>query len=162
MPAITNPLINGRRYDHSSLETDLAGDITLGVKSLTYDEELSGAHIWGTHASPLATTRGQYKPAGSLELYRLEGQSLVDKLCLKAQSDLGGDGTDGWGEIAFDITCTYAEVGQPTVTDKLVGCRLMKRSGGSGGGTDALTEKYDLLIMRVESDGKNMVLKALK
>ncbi|HWL89420.1 MAG TPA: hypothetical protein VNO21_26630 [Polyangiaceae bacterium] len=135
------PLINGVRYDFSSIETNIAGLSTLGVAELTYSDNLEPGELFGTHAQRLGRTRGQYKAEGSITLYRAEGDDLIVRL------------GNGFLEVVFDIYAFYAEADQPLVTDSLIGCRIKKPDVSNSAGSDPLKIKFDLDLMYILHNG---------
>src|SRR5262245_3632205 len=98
--ALQYPLINGRRYDFSSITLNAAGTKLTGFTSIKYSHKLTPKKVMGTHPQPIGRTRGEYEAQGSLTLYRQE----MDEL----RTQLG----PGYMEVIFDITVSYADDGQ--------------------------------------------------
>lgn len=143
------PLINGVRHSYASIELDVNGKKFYGHREISYSQDLEPGEVRGAHAQLLGRTRGDLKAEGSLTTYLGEWKKLL--------SALG----NGYMEKSFDITVSYAEDGQPTVTDKLRGCRIKKVEESHSQGTDGLTVKIDLHIMWIEYDGKKPLNKML-
>lgn len=141
----TYPQVNGNRYDFSSVEFNLRGRTYVGIKEIQYSDELEPGDVRGTLPQRVGRTRGEYKTEGSCTMYRQEFDELV--------ADLG----DGFGEVPFDAVVTYANDGQPTITDKLVGCRIKKAENSHSQGTDPLEVKLDLDFMYLLRNGKALV-----
>lgn len=147
MSAIPYPLVNGVRYDHSSLDVKLAGISYLGVKSLDWNDGLEPGKGYGTAAQKLFRTRGQYDASGSLELWAAESINF-EAAQIQANSGVG------FYEIVFPIDVTYVtEGGQPPFTTNLVGVRIKKRSESSSASSEALSTKYDLDVMYIIRNG---------
>lgn len=149
------PMINGHRYDFSSIEvkTKKAGGIvtrTLGVKDIDYSDSLEPGKVRGNHAQKVGRTRGEYDAEGSLTLYKQEFDELLDLF-----------GT-GFMEQYFDIPVTYAESGSPTRTDVLSACRIKKIGNTHSEGGEALTIKLELDVGQIIRDGKHALTNPLK
>lgn len=139
------PLINGHRYSFSSLEANIAGIPVPGISELSYNDGLEPGAIEGTSPQRLGRTRGKYESDGSMSMYRQEFDELTARL------------GDGYGERSFNIVASYADDGQPTVTDRLVGCRIKKVDNQAQKGSDPLEVKLELDIMYIERNGKTLV-----
>lgn len=139
------PLINGNRFDYTSLELVVNGVPYRGVKSLDYDDELSTKKQYGTSARPLGRNRGVYDASGSIELYLEEWNAIAPQLAAL--------GNGGIGEANFLITAIYADFGAPAITDVLTGCRVKKVSASHAQGSAELTVKLELDIMDILRNG---------
>lgn len=146
MAQIQYPLINGIRYDFSSVEIAVGARLFNGVKSLKYSQTLKPGKVRGNRAQVIGRTRGILDADGGLELYRLEFQDLIAVL---AQLRPGV----GFMEAVFDITATYSEAGQPVTQDVLQGCRITKHDHDGKEGEEASTVNMDLDIMLVLPGG---------
>lgn len=136
------PLINGRRYSFASVILKINGRQVVGVKEVSYNWKIDRAKVRGTNIQPLGMTRGEYDCEGSLTFYKEDYDELI--------ANLG----DGYGEAVFDIAVSYADVGQPTVTDELRGCSLGGAEKSPSQGTDALEVKCDLSITYILENGR--------
>jgi hypothetical protein len=121
---IESPLINGDRYDFASIIAHINGGLVLGVKEISYKNSKERGEVRGTSPQKLARTRGQYKCEASATLYRREFDELITQL------------GDGYMEIVFPITVSYANDGQPLVTDTIVGCTINEDDHSNSSGTD--------------------------
>jgi hypothetical protein len=139
------PMVNGHRYSWASVEIGANnGAVVRGIKSIDYDHSLTPTKIMGTGPNPVGRTRGVYEAKATIEMYRTEWENL--------KATLGQSGV-GFGETSFPITCQYADVGQPVVTDTLEGCRVENPSFSGAEGADALTVKITLNVMRILENG---------
>lgn len=150
MSEIQYPFVNGVRHEWSSVELRLRGDVYLGVKSFSYDDDLKPTKIFGTHPKPIGRTRGQYNCKASIELYTAEANRF--------RKALG----PGYKEVAFDIVCQYIEDGFDTITDGIFGCRITTDKGGGASGSDALTVPWDLDPMNIIWNNIDSVMKTLE
>ncbi len=166
-PQLIYPDINGIRPDYGSLGITLAGPsgvpinlVTSGaniyaLKSLNYSDNLEGTMVYGTSATPIGRTRGQYKAEGSMEIYRDEYDALIMALTLYGKAH---GRTPGFMEVAFNIQVSYAPSSDvPMITDTLYGVRLKKNGKDQQAGADPLAVKCDLSIMRITHNGQDPV-----
>lgn len=140
------PLINGHRYSFSSIEATFNGKKYIGFSAINFDEELEPGEVRGASAELLGRTRGDYKTSGSYEMYLQEDEVFIEAL------------GDGYGEVSFNITVMYAEDNSPVIQKTLIGCRIKKGSHGHTKGTDGLSVKRDLSIVRIKSKGDKEVM----
>jgi hypothetical protein len=151
MPALY-PDINGVRWDYSCVEIRIGAKPFRGVKSVNYADGMEPGDVYGTGAQRIGRTRGQYKPEGSIELYEQEWRDLLASL----------PAAIGYLEAVFPIIVTYQQtMVSPLNVDLLVGCKIKKVSSDRQEGTDAVTVKLDLDIMRIERDGKQPLTQIL-
>lgn len=143
------PLINGLKWDYSSLEIDVAGDIYVGIKEIAWTETLEPGIVRGTSAQKLARTRGEHDAEGSMVMYYEDALELLNAL------------GDGYGEVSFDISVTYSGEGVPTKKAALLGCRITSKEITNSQGTDPSEMSFDLDIIQIEEDGLRMVANAL-
>jgi hypothetical protein len=144
MPPIGNPLINGNRYDFSSIRAMVKGLTYLGFKSINYSHSLEPGEVYGTHAQKMGRTRGQYKPEASFEMYKEEYALLL--------TGLG----PGYMERSFDIVVNYEEwdgLTQRVVTDVVAGFRIKKAENAHSSGNEPLTVKVEGSVMYVLENG---------
>ena len=135
------PLINGNRYDFSSIETNIRGTILRSFKEIAYKNNLEPGEMRGNSPQPGGRTRGEYKPTASFTVPLLEFNEL--------KAALG----PGYMEVEFDIVVSYAEKNQPTITDKIIAARIKSADRSFSSGTDALVVKCELSIMFIIEDG---------
>lgn len=146
MPSPTNPRINGNRHAFSSVELSINGRRYKGVKEISYDDSLEGERVRGSSPVGLGVTQGDYDANGSITLYREEFDQLTQ--------DIG----DGYGEVEFEITVTYAARGAPTITDRLPANRLKKVENSHSQGAEALEIKLEIMVIGViERNGRRLV-----
>lgn len=140
------PLINGNKYDWSSIEIDL-GDagIFTGVKELTFTHSLEPGEVRGTRAELLGRTRGEYSAEGTIVVWAEEYAQIIAAL------------GDGFMEASFPITATYSDTNVPVQTNRLFGCRITNADMGGSQGTDPLEVSMDLSIFRIETNGLNAI-----
>ena len=146
MAPIPYPLVNGNRYDFSSVEIAVGARLFNGVKSIKYSQTLEPGKVRGNRSQVIGRTRGPLDSDGSIELYRLEFQDLITTLAALRPGL-------GFMEASFDILVTYAEPGQPVVQDLLQGCRIKKHENNGQEGGDAITTACDLDILMVLPGG---------
>ena len=139
------PLINGVRHDYSSVEIMIKGARVFGVKDISYSSKLDPGKVTGTHAAILGRTRGQLTEEGSFTLYEAEWSDLLGAL------------GNAFMEKGFHITVNYREDGQPMVTDRLIGCRLTSVEHSPASGSEPLTVKLSVHVMKITRNGLDPV-----
>lgn len=163
-------LINGRRYDSSSIEIQItptgpangalgqvaslaagalgAGNIFQGISAIGYKDSLDpGEHRALGNPKILGLTRGEYGTEASMTMYKEDAMGLIEAL-----SAFGG-----YGEVAFQIVVTYAETGAVPIVDTLEGVRITSAEDSHEAGSDALTMDFELKPMNILRNGKCMV-----
>lgn len=143
--------INGYEYSFASVKLDANGQKVTGLKGVDYANSVERGQVRGVGIQVLAHTRGQASAEATLTFSTLSAYEAF-------KQSLG----DGYMETVFDIVVSYAEEGQPLITDKIVGCRLKKPSRSAQQGTEALEVSCELDINYVNENGqlpfKNMRL----
>jgi hypothetical protein len=142
---ILYPQINGIRYDFSTIEANLDGQIFNGIREVTYRHELTPGELSGTRAQLIGRTRGKYRPEGSLTFYKLEYQDFIRRLAARG----------GYMEVSFDVVVNYqpSPTSADIVTDVLKGCRIKNAENSHSEGEEALIVKADLHIMYILESG---------
>jgi hypothetical protein len=138
------PDVNGMRTSYCSIELGIAGfQFVKGVKGINYEDEGEIPEIPGAAAVTIGRTRGGNKCKGDIELYQEEWDDLLPVLTF--------NGVMGYMESAWPITVTYAEPVQfqKTKTDTLYGVRFHSAARSNSEGSDALTVKLQMSIMRI-------------
>ena len=105
------PMINGLRYSWASVRIQADGNEYVDIKDITYSHTIDRGEVRGSGPQLLGFTRGEYKAEGSITFLKEGYDALIAAF------------GDGYLEHVFDIAVSYADEGQPTVTDQLVGCR---------------------------------------
>lgn len=148
MPSLAYPLINGFRYDFSSIKFNFLGFQYVGIKAINYKSSKKPGDVRGTHAQLLGRTRGQYSAEASFEMFREEWDTFI-KL-LKATSP-----GIGFMEAAFDINVGYSEaLTAPMQQDDLIGCVISEVDTSNSQGGDALTVKASLHVLIIKHNGQ--------
>ena len=140
---MADQVINGNTYDYSSIEINVRGRRYLGITEVSYSDSLEPGEKRGAHAQPLAFTRGEYSSEASVTMGKDDFYEML--------ADLGS----GYMEVVLDtVSVTYAEEGQPTKSDEIVGARITSVEDGHSQGSDALTVSLELKPHFVRRDGK--------
>jgi len=143
--SIQYPLINGRKYDHSSVEIQIStatvSKLYMGVTSLEWSQTLEPGMIRGTRPEKIARTTGEHDSEGGFSLPLEDFAALV--------GDLG----NGYMAIPFNIVANYSNEGQQNTKIELIGCRITGHDGGSEEGGDPALEEVSIDVMRIEING---------
>jgi hypothetical protein len=146
------PLINGNRYDYSSVEILVNGVPYRGIKAIDYKDSLDPAKQYGTSARAVGRTRGKYDASGSFEIFKEDAVGL--RVALAAL------GLGGYGESNFVVLVNYSEAslaGGGFVSDVLSGCRVKDVTDTHAAGNEGITEKWTLDIMDVLRNGVSLL-----
>lgn len=149
------PIINGHRYSWASVEIKIGGTRFVGIKEVSYSQELEPGEVRGAHPQLIGRTRGTLKPEASLTLFEEEWNTLLETL------------GDGYYEKSFDVVVSYSEsdpllgVIAGTITDTIRGCRIKKVEKSRSEGNDGLEVKLDLSVLWIEFNGKQPLRESL-
>lgn len=150
LPLLQYPLVNGHRYDYTSIEINLGGVLFSGIKSINYKHSLDPGLVRGTRAQVVGRTRGQYEAEGSIEFYKNEYDAFIAQLMLLNPNF-------GYLEQSFDADIHYSEPLQTVITDRCVGCRLKNADHSPAEGNDPITVSCDLSILYIIENGKTPI-----
>lgn len=140
---MSTSIINGRAYDYSSIIIRAKGvAIEDGVSEISYKHSVERGGFWGNSRKRKARTSGKYSAEGSGKMLRITHVTLV--------AALGGD---GYLDEEFEITVSYADRGQPVITDYLKGVMLNGDDVSASEGTDAIQVSCDFDIDEVWMNG---------
>lgn len=180
LPQIIQPLINGVYPTHSELtvliqplgspsglSTVVANGVSavnqvtglqlkgqLGIRELSYGDQMPPNLVYANDAAPIGRTRGQYSANASMAMLLPQYYAFI--AALKA-SALGGGPNVGYGEIAFDISAQYlmSGFGASLVQAQLIGCRIGHVSTSSSAGSqDPISKTMDLNPMYIIENGQ--------
>lgn len=166
MPVIVQPgyyTINQVRYQFASLELNFGipgfGTPVLGLQSADYDDQLEPGELRGTSPAVLATTTGKYTATAKLKLPKAEAGFLVQQLNQLAQSiPVPSAGlVPGYGQVQWNATLNYYDIGQPFQSDQWFGCKVKKLADAAKVGNEPLMVDVDLFLMALSRNGQFMV-----
>lgn len=139
------PLINGHRFDWSSVRIAFNGALFTAVKSVNYSNKLDPGYIRGTNSQYIGRTRGEYSPGGSIEFYKEEYYDFIKTIT--------ANGARGYMEVAFGMTVQYETFGRAVLTDTIAGARITSDEDDHGESPDGLSIKCDLSPMYILRNG---------
>lgn len=152
-PGIPDPLstlVNGNRYDFSSVQANFGPLSFDTIQAIQYEESLEPGIMRANSSKKQGRTRGEHDATGSITLIKEDVPAL--------QALLAALGQGGWGEAVWDITVTYSAAlvdPNPTV-DVLIGCRITSISDDHSIGGDVLVQELSLDIMDITRNGLSM------
>ena len=148
------PLVNGNRFDASSIELQINGKRYIGCTDCTYEQTLEPGEVRGLSPQLLGLTRGIQKCSGTITILREE----FDDLTLDLQNL-----AVGLLEANFTITVTYSEVPPvaipsgvvgTTSTDTIVGARITgTRHKFSAGSSDPISVEMPFMARYILVNG---------
>lgn len=151
------PMVNGYEPSFSSIEvTFTSTGIVLpvpGIKAISYQDPLTRATIYGNSVSPIGRTRGQLKPAGSIEFYQRTWSTVLLQLT--------GNGLWGFSEQTWTISVIRGEVGFTPTVDVLTGVSIHSPDSSNTEGTEASVVKCTLDILDILWGGVNKSLSSV-
>lgn len=154
---VSYPVVNGIRFDFSSIQFRVNGKVFPGIKSLSFNHAMEPGLVRGTAAQVIGRTRGQYNSEGSVELYREDADDFLTIIAPNSFVTGGQNGT-GFMEVQFDVGVTYFEPIQGLTPaaqmDIMKGCRIKKEDISNASGSDPSTIKYDFHIMYLIRNGR--------
>lgn len=155
--------INQTRFQHASLEINFGipgfTSPTLGLQSVDYDDELTPGELRGTSPAVLAFTTGKYNATAKMKLPKSEATFLVQSLnnfALANPDPLTGL-VMGYGQIQWNATLNYYDVGQSLNSDQWFGTRIKKMTDSSKVGPDPLYVDFELALLALSRNGDFMV-----
>jgi hypothetical protein len=161
--ALGYPLINGVRYDASSVELKINAQRYIGVASLDYEQGLDPGIVRGLNPQALGFTRGMYEVSGTIALYREEFNDLTTNFLTVAQGLL---------EANVLCTVTYSELPPAaiptgavsgTTTDTIVGMRFTRsRHSVRAGSSDPLVVELPFIARYLLVNGVPALNQLLK
>ncbi len=137
------PVINGNAFSWASVAFRFDGGEGIYVKEISYSHSVEREKIRGAGMRPLGMTRGEYDAEGSMTLNEEGYRALITKF------------GPGFMEKRFSISVSYAEIGQPTVTDELLDCRIASVEHNPSQGSEGLEVSIELSIMSIRESGIN-------
>lgn len=141
------PLINGVRFDFSSVEIAIGALVFNGIKEVTYKHTLDPGMMRGARAAVMGRTRGKYDPEASITFYKSEYQDFIRAL------------GPNYMLAEWTAVVNYQELpALQIVTDTLVQCRLKSAENSHSEGEDALVVKCDLTLLKILESGLDPVL----
>lgn len=145
-------LINGKRFDHSSVEIAFDGIPIVNVQDINWSESLEPGIERGTSALKLGRTRGMYDADGSVTMSKGAARDFKRRLLLKKP-------TSGYGEIEFGVSLTYFEElpDEEPILVELLDVRITKADDATATGGENLQTTFALNIMQIKEDGMTMV-----
>lgn len=148
------PLINGVRFDSSSVELKLNTLRYIGITEIEYEDGLAPGRVDGLNPQALGYTRGKYDAGGTIRILREEFNDLTTNLLTIAQ---------GTFEANMVCTVTYSELPPAaiptgsvagTTTDTIVGLRFIKkRHQVSASSSDGLTVEMQFIARYILTNG---------
>ena len=149
LPVLNYPTINGQRYSFASCRFLTAGLPSVGITSVTFDQDLEPGQVYSILAQKIGRTKGQLKPTASFEMLEAEYMQMIPALC-----EIAGTPGSGWMEAVFDMLIQYSENWSPMHMVFLRGCRIKKETATWKAGSEALFTKVDLDLFYYMRDGQ--------
>jgi len=142
--------VNGNVMSWGSIKVKIGGDTFYGLTAIEYEDARERALFYGmgrSHA-PKGKTRGKYTPSPcSITGKKATIQAMRDKLAALSTS-----GTS-YGDVEFEVTAEYVDTGEQPMLVALEQCSWTKNSSSEEENPDPLSEKIELLPLRIRRNG---------
>lgn len=138
--------VNQVPYDFASIEFDIDGLLTVGLRSLSYEHGMEVEKNFGASREAINRTDGVYS-AEDAEVTLL----MSDYRALIAQ--LG----NGYMKRVFPAAAVYGHDGGETYTDELIDCRIIMDAHDHSQGPEGLEVSITLSVMKVKPNGVDPV-----
>ncbi len=155
------PLVNGRRFDFSSVLVMMNTIPCVGrsITAINYEDALTPGQVRGGHPMVLGLTRGDYDANASMEMPKEESDLFLNWIIAQgtAAGLMQGSVPPGFMEVRFEIMVAYAEslISSAIQTDELNGCRIVRVSDAhQRGGGAGLSVRFDLFVQHILRNGK--------
>lgn len=135
--------INGKEYSWVDVEITVEGksEPLVGVTGISYNVKKDHQNVMGKGGEPIAQWSGAKQPEGcSLTLLQSELEAWQQSL------PKGFDLTD---LPPFNITVSYAPLGGPRTTDRLLDCLIGSTPKETGTDKKAMEVKLDLTVRKI-------------
>lgn len=136
--SLIKPLINGNMYQFSSLILTVLGVPFPFLTAVNYESSNESSMFYGTSKTPIAQTKGNASHTASITIPASQRDAF---LALVTQG-----GARGVFDSPFTVTISYAEEGEPVVTDVLEGCRILKVGQAYSQGNEPLSIDIELSV----------------
>lgn len=137
--------VNGDLYSATSAIVNLFGKPYVGLRTITYKEDVPTTPQNGTGNVSLGRTRGVYAVSVSIEILKHHGDLLIVDLQTKAETV----GLGGWGEVPFNVEAKLRErppLGLSAID--ILGAKVQSSEEGIQTGGDAVVLKLELSVLR--------------
>jgi hypothetical protein len=144
--------INGKVFDHGSVEVRLQGEPFVGIKEVKYDQKRNRVLVrpLARNRRPKGKSAGEYEPGKLvITMLRRSAQDLRDQIA-KLSED--GDSYGDPGEWVSSVQ--YIERGMGPIMDSFEGCWIEGDAGGTAQGPDPLYEDVTIGFEAMKRNGK--------
>lgn len=138
--------INGVPYDHASAEVGGPGGPIITIDSWSYGHEVE------LEKDPGATREDLNRTAGVHHVSDAE-MSMQEKSYRVLIGELG----NGYMMKVFPLSVSYWNTGEPTITDELKDCQIIKSTVESSKGPSPIRRALTLSVMRIKEGGLDPV-----
>ena len=136
------PVINGHKYGWASVAVAIEGVDTPDFIELSYSPKQEIGKVRGMGTRVQGTTQGESDGEGSFTMQKAQAARLIKQM------------GHGFMKRKFSMAISYDEDGEGgIVTDELFGVQISNVEDAPKQGTDGLTVKFDIHIMRMLLNG---------
>jgi len=141
------PMVNGKSFDFSSIETSLPlAGILREISEINYSHNVEVGELRANVPWAIATTRGEYKAELSFTISKQGHIWLITKL-----EELAAGA--GYMDYEFPMQVIYSRTGMQTIKDSLFDCRLIGDDSSNSRGTDPTMVACTLFTKAIYPNG---------
>lgn len=139
----TNPVINGNVFSWASVEVGVDGVDTPDFTEVNYKASQDIGKARGTGTRVKGTTAGESDGEGSFSMLKGQASKFIKQL-----------GHGFLKKKRISLTVNYQDDGEDEIiTDELISCRITNVEDNPKQGTEPLTTKFDIHILRMKLAG---------
>lgn len=131
-------MVNGKRYSWEDVTVHLPSGVAIDISKIEYSDEKDHRAIYGKGSMPRGRGAGNYKAEGKVTLLREEFERVLAYARQRGRAF--------YQLRPFEITVSYANEDEATVTDVLHECLFVKRSTSADQGAEKVEVELDLAI----------------
>lgn len=132
-------MINGKKYSWEDISIVLPQGELIDVQNVDYNDGKELEPAYGKGSNPVGYGEGNYSAEGKLTVTKEEFDRLTDYA--------KKEGRGIYRLRPFPIVVNYANEDQPSITDTLRNCKIIKISNSSGQGDKQVKVELELKII---------------
>lgn len=136
--SLIKPLINGHMYQFSSIVLTARGVPFPFVSAVNYESTNESSMFYGTSKTPIGQTKGNVSHTASITIPATQRDAFL--------ALVSSAGAKGIFDSPFTITVSYAEEGEPVVTDVIDGARISSIGQSYQQGNEPLSIDISLTV----------------
>lgn len=136
------PLVNGIAYSYSDIVVTILGSPLAGITAVKYEDDQEITNNYGAGRNVVSQGHGPITVEAGMTIDKAELTALIKVAPGKRLQNIG----------SFDISVTYAPLGQAPTTDIIRNCRFMNTPGGGEQGSTNIEAELKLMPSHIDWD----------